>query len=489
MSAKKAIIVGAGIGGMATAIRLARAGFYVTIIEKNPRVGGKMYEKETDGYRWDMGPSVITMRHVLEELFASAGRKMSDYLTLLPIEPLTRYFYSDGIILDASRDWPQMATAIKQLDERDVEGYLRYLAYSAQIHRITGPIFIYDQAPTWRSFARVPLSDWLKADPFRSMSGAIAQFVRSPHLRQLLGRFATYVGGSPYSAPATLNVIAHVELTGGVWYPRGGIYSIAKALKNLGDEIGVEYRCGIGIKQILLQGDEAIGVEMNNGETLTADVVVSNVDVATTYHQLLPPRALRRQYTTYDPSCSGYILLFGVDKTHPQLAHHNVFFSTDYRAEFDAIFKHRILPLDPTVYVSITSKTDPDHAPMNHENWFVLVNAPPIHDKADWETWAPLYRQRIFDKLKHFGLDITNHITVEHCLTPIDLASISGAWQGALYGPSPNNRMAAFRRPPLRAPHIKRLYFVGGTTHPGGGVPMVILSAKATVELIMKQLT
>ncbi len=488
MPNKQILIIGGGIGGLTTAIRLAHQGFSVTLVEKNPQVGGKMYQRTTDGYRWDMGPSVITMRHVLEELFASVGRNMQDYLALKPIEPLTRYFYPDGFRLDASRDWPQMAAEIGRLDERDIEGYLRYLAYAAQIHRITGPVFIYDEPPTWRSFARVPISDWLKADPFRSMNGAIEGFVRSPHLRQLLGRFATYVGGSPYSAPATLNVIAHVELNGGVWYPQGGVYRIAEALKQLGDELGVNYSCGNAVRQIIISNSRAIGIETERGQLIEADAVVSNVDVATTYHKLLPTAALRRRFTQYAPSCSGFILLLGVDKTHPQLAHHNIFFSSNYPAEFDAIFKHRQPATDPTIYVAITAKTDPTHAPASHENWFVLVNAPATHPATDWETFAPTYRDVILDKLRHFGLDIIGHITVQHLLTPRDLEASSGAWRGALYGPSPNSRWAAFRRPPIRAPHIRRLYFVGGTTHPGGGVPMVMLSAKTTAQRILEDM-
>ncbi len=215
--APSAVIIGAGVGGLACAIRLRAAGWDVTVLEKNTQVGGKMYEYTWDAYRWDTGPSVITMRHVFEELFSAAGRRMEDYLTLEPLEPLTRYFYPDGTLLDASSNLAAMAQSISQLGEREVEGYLRYLAYAARIHRITGPVFIYDRPPTLSSFARVPVTEWLSADPFRTMQQAISQHVKSPKLRQLLGRFATYVGGSPYLAPATLNVIAHVELAGGVW--------------------------------------------------------------------------------------------------------------------------------------------------------------------------------------------------------------------------------------------------------------------------------
>ena len=226
-------IVGAGIGGLSAAIRLAAAGCRVAVYEQNPRPGGKMGQVLQDGFRWDTGPSVITMRPGFEELFAAAGRRLDDYLELLPVEPLTRYFYGDGTCIDATRDLARMAQQIEQLDPRDVEGYLDFLEYAARLHRITGPVFIYNQPPTLRSFLGVPPSDMVRVDPWLTMDGAIRRRVHSPHLRQLLGRFATYVGASPYQAPATLSVIAHVELTGGVWYPRGGIYAISDAIQRL----------------------------------------------------------------------------------------------------------------------------------------------------------------------------------------------------------------------------------------------------------------
>lgn len=227
----KIIIIGAGIGGLSAGIRLAAAGKQVTIYEKNEQIGGKMGQFIQDGYTWDTGPSVITRRHVFEELFATAGRQLSDYLTLESVDPLTRYFYQDGTVLDAAADLNTMADQIRQIDPRDVEGYRRFFDYAADIHRVTGPVFIYDAPPTWRSFLRVPLRDWLKADGLRTMDQAIKSHVHSPHMQQLLGRFATYVGGSPYQAPATLNVIADVEMSGGVWYPRGGIYGLHKILR------------------------------------------------------------------------------------------------------------------------------------------------------------------------------------------------------------------------------------------------------------------
>ncbi len=490
--AEPVVIIGGGIGGLSAAIRLAVAKQRVILFEQNSAVGGKMSEIRADGFRWDTGPSVITMRHVLEDLFAAADRRLEDYLTLVPVEPLTRYFYPDGTVLDATRDWPRMAEQIAQLDERDVEGYLAYLAYAARLHRITGPVFIYDRPPTPRSLLRVSPEDIRHVDAWRTMDAAIRGFVRSPHLRQLLGRFATYVGASPYRTPATLNVIAHVELTGGVWYPRGGIYAIARALERLAQECGVEIHTGCGVEQIIVQQGAVQGVKLAGGQTVPARAVIANVDVATVYEHLLPAtaalRASRRRLAHAETSCSGFILLLGVDGLHPQLAHHNIFFSSDYPREFDDIFHRGQPPDDPTLYVAITSKTDAEDAPAGSENWFVLVNAPALGPAFDWRTRAAAYRDHVLARLADRGLDVRHRIRSERMLTPLDLETLTGARRGALYGLSSNNPLAAFRRPHNRARDVRGLYFAGGTTHPGGGVPMVTLSGAVAARLLLDDL-
>ncbi len=490
--AEPVIIIGAGIGGLSAAIRLAAAGQRVIVFEQNPLVGGKMNEIRTDGFRWDTGPSVITMRHVLEDLFTAAGRRLDDYLTLVPVEPLTRYFYLDGTVLDVTRDWPRMAEQIARLDERDVEGYLAYLAYAARLHRITGPVFIYDRPPTPSSLLRVSPADVRHVDAWRTMDAAIRGFVRSPHLRQLLGRFATYVGASPYRAPATLNVIAHVELTGGVWYPRGGIYAIARALERLARECGVEIHTGCRVEQIIVQQGAVQGVKLAGAQTVPARAVIANVDVATVYERLLPTthtlRSPLRRLSRAEPSCSGFILLLGVEGSHLQLAHHNIFFSSDYPREFDDIFRRGQPPDDPTLYVAITSKTDAEDAPTGNENWFVLVNAPALGTAFDWVTRAASYRDHVLARLAERGLDVRQRIRSEHMLTPLDLERLTGARRGALYGLSSNNPLAAFRRPHNRARDVRGLYFAGGTAHPGGGVPMVTLSGAAAARLLLDDL-
>jgi phytoene desaturase len=490
---RQVIVIGAGIGGLSAAIRLAAAGRRVIVLEQNEAVGGKMRQVEAAGFRWDTGPSVITMRGVFEELFAAAGRRLDDYLALAPVEPLTRYFYEDGATLDVTRDWPALADQIAvQFGEREVEGYAAYLAYAARLHRITGPLFIYGERPGLHSLRRVTLADALRLEPWLRMHAAIGRAVRSTQLRQLLGRFATYVGASPYTAPATLGVISHVELTQGVWYPRGGVFTIAAALARLAGELGVDVRTGCRVEQVIVKDGRASGVALADGSSLQADAVLSDVDVATVYNRLLPVGAVSaaraQRLARAKMSCSGFVLLLGVRGPHPRLAHHNIFFCRDYRQEFADIFGRGAPAAAPTIYLAITSKTDPADAPPGHENWYILVNAPALGPGFDWRTRRAAYRDLVLAQLARFGIDVSAQIAVERVLTPLDLEARTGSWRGALYGELFDSPWVAFRRPTSRAGDIRGLYLAGGTVHPGGGVPMVALSGRLAAQAILADL-
>jgi phytoene desaturase len=369
------------------------------------------------------------------------------------------------------------------------EGYLAYLAYAARLYRITSPIFIYDQPPRQASLRKVSISDALRFDGLRTMSRAIQGYVSSPHLRQVLGMFATYVGASPYLAPATLNVIAHVELNQGVWYPQGGVYRIAQAFARLAGELGVDIRTGCRVQTIEVSQGRLRGVRLASGETLPASAVIANLDVATVYEQLLPPepkfQRRLRLYQRMDPSCSAFVMLLGVRGEHPHLAHHNEFFSSNYRGEFDQIFSQEVPPSEPTLYVSITSKTTPQDAPSGCENWFVQINVPALSPAWDWQEHASDYAAQALDLLAQRGVDIRRKLVCQKLITPLDLQKWTSAYRGALYGASSNNRWAAFRRPHNRCPDLSGLYFAGGTAHPGGGVPMVTLSGRVASQLLL----
>jgi phytoene desaturase len=487
----RTIIVGGGVGGLSAAIHLAAAGMDVTILERQDSIGGKLRQVTDNGYRWDTGPTVITLNHVFADLFAAAGRRVEDYLTLVPVDPLTRYVYPDGATLDINVSLAQTIANISALEPRDVAGYIRFLAFAANMYRITAPFAMYGDPPAPRDLFDLPLSDIAQVDFARNMNQAIEAHVASPYLRQLLDRFATYLGASPYKARGYMNVIAHVELTSGLYYPLGGTHAIVRAYRRLGEELGVEICTGADVRRILIDHDTAVGVQLADGTKERADVVVANVDATTVYQDLLPEmqdsRRLRR-WKAKPFSCSGFVLFLGVDKRHPQLAHHNIFFSSDYRHEFSAIFDRGVPSQEPTVYVAITAKTDPAHAPDGCENWFVMTNVPPTGSKWDWEKEALGYRDLILERLAQFGIDVRQCIQTEQMLTPLDIQHLTGAWRGALYGHSFNNPLASFQRPHNRCPDIDRLYFAGGTTHPGGGVPLVTLSGGTAARLIARDL-
>jgi phytoene desaturase len=490
---KTVAVIGAGIGGLSASIRLAAAGYRVICFEQHATPGGKMREFRSGGFRWDAGPSVITMRPVFEELFAAAGERLDDWLTLTPVDPLTRYFFADGKQLDVKLDRAATMRQIAEISPQDAAGYGAYLDHAAFLHKVTSPLFVYGQRPSLIDLPKVGVANALRLQPFLRLHGSIKRYVSSPQIRQLLGRFATYIGSSPYHAPATLGVISHVELNEGVWYPQGGIYSIARALHELACKLGVEVRLGTPAQRIMVRGGRAVGVELADGAQAQADAVLANVDAALVYNRLLPqdqaPARRARKLGLQKLSCSGFILLLGVRGVHHELAHHNIFFCQDYRQEFVDIFDRRVPPAEPTIYASITCKSTPGDAPAGYENWYLLVNAPAVGPEYDWNKRGQEYRDVVLAQLARFGYDLRDRIVTEQRITPNDIEARTASWRGALYGELFDSPWVAFRRPESRAGDVKGLYLCGGTTHPGGGVPMVMLSGKLAAQAITEDLS
>jgi phytoene desaturase len=383
-------------------------------------------------------------------------------------------------------------TQLELMHPGDGEGYQEFLEYADRLFRVLLPIFIQGEPPSFRRILRASRLNPFRFDGLRSMQRAINSFVESPYLRQVLGRFATYVGASPFLAPATLNVIAHVELNQGIWYPLGGMYRLAEALAQCASDIGVDLRAEHCVEQILLDSGRVTGVQLENGDQIQSKVVVANVDARSVYQNLLAgdPNLIRctRKITQEELSSSGFIMLLGIKGRHQKLAHHNVFFSPDYRLEFRQIFKEGIPPTDPTIYVAITSKKNASDAPIGSENWFVMVNVPAETGAWDWTKNSKGYRELLITKIAERGFDIEQDLEEEHIVTPVELAKNTGAWKGALYGASSNDRFAAFRRPHNRASYPHGLYLAGGTVHPGGGVPLAVLSAGVASRLILSDL-
>jgi phytoene desaturase len=482
------IVVGGGLGGLSVAIYLAARGRRVVLCEKNERVGGKLNLIQEAGYTFDTGPSLLTMPWVLRELFATAGARLEDELTLTPVDPTCRYNWPDGTRFDAFQTLPLLTEAIDRLDPRDVGGFLRFMAYARRIYEVVADPFLLHPFDGLRDLLTPALArDTWKIDPFRTVDGAVRAFFHSPYLRQVFNRYATYNGSSPYRAPATFNLIAYIEFVEGGWYLRGGMYELARALERLARRLGVEIHTSCPVERVLVRDGAACGVALGNGQRLAAVSVVVNADPRYAYARLLPdqPRVAAR-LARLEPSCSGFILLLGVDRTYPDLAHHNIFFSADYPREFATIFDKRVPAPDPTVYICATALADPSHAPPGHTNMFVLINAPALDGRVNWEREAAGYRDTVIRKLERMGLaGLSNHIAYERIITPADLQARYNAPGGAIYGLASNSPWTAFLRPPLRARGLRRLYFVGGGTHPGGGIPLVLLSGRAVAERVL----
>ncbi|MCS7211963.1 MAG: phytoene desaturase family protein [Chloroherpetonaceae bacterium] len=490
---KKVIIIGAGLGGLAAAIRLAHRGYAVQVFERNATVGGKMQELYSpDGcYRFDTGPTLLTMPHVFESLFRDVGKRLSDYLTLVPLEAACKYFFADGSEFTAYCDPQALRQEIARVFPSELQRFERYFQHIQKIYEATAENFIYNPFSFARLFKTNPLR-LLEIDALTTVHKRNASFFRDPRLVQFLDRFPTYVGASPYLAPATLNVIPFVELAFGGFYVRGGMYRLAEAYQRLAQEFGAEFHFQQDVKRILVKDGSAVGVELASGERIEADAIISNDDACHLYGELLEGQQTSRRIkalSNLEASCSGFVLCLGIGKVHPHLWHHNIFFSRDYKQEFEEIFTHRVPPSEPTIYITISSKSDTGQAPVGKENWFVLVNAPYLSKQFDWEKQKQAYREVVIQRLKSLGFsDLEKHIEFEAILTPLDLKLRFNAHRGAIYGISSNSRRAAFLRPKNRSPFVKRLYLATGSAHPGGGTPMVTLSGKFAAELLMQDL-
>jgi len=483
---KKVIIIGAGLGGLSAAIRLAKSGFSVSVLEKNETVGGKVNFVETGGYKFDTGASLLTMKHVLEDVFEFAFRELKDYLNIVPLEPICRYFWSDGTKFDASTNIEKTENEIARLEPHDVENFRKYLADSKQKYEIAEKTFLAKSLNDLPQLIRPKyLTDLLKISTLKTLDKHNRSYFKSEKLQQLFNRFATYNGSSPFETPATFALIPFVEFGLGAWYVRGGMYEIPKALEKLARELNVEIKTKCEVEKIIVENGKAVGVKII-GEEIRADFVISNADAIETYRELLPIE--KSKFQNREPSCSGFVLLLGTRRKFPQLAHHNIFFSDDYKAEFDAIFKTKRPAENPTIYVCATSRTDETQSPKNCENLFILVNAPYTNKKTNWQTEANPYRDLIIKQLENFGLeDLESSIEFEQIITPEEFEKKYRANKGSIYGISSNGIFSAFLRVPNKSREIENLYFVGGATHPGGGIPLVLLSAKMTSDLIIKK--
>jgi phytoene desaturase len=481
---KSAVVIGGGLGGLATALRLAAEGMRVTLCEQGRALGGKMNVFEREGFRFDTGPSLITMPWVFQELFEACGASLEEHLELVPVQPLADYVFADGTRFTYSTRLPEWLEVVRQLEPRDVEGFFKFMQLGARLFALSRETFL-RRPPLAPPDLRVFKS--LRHLPFRRAWGnyhaAVAAHFRSPILRQLYDRYPTYVGSSPYRSPATLAVIPYIEFAFGGWHVRGGLYRLVESLTALARTLGVELRTETRVERIEHEGRRVKGVRLSDGTQLRADVVVMNGDAATT-RSLLGTTGKAQE--PEERSLSGFVMLRGVGRKLEGLAHHAVYFSSDYEREFVQLFNERRFPDDPTVYVSAPSRSDPTVAPAGGETLFVMANAP-----ANDAAWTPdevaRARERVFERLSRSGFpEIDSLASVGDEWTPHRIARDYLSPGGAIYGTHSHGWRRAFLRPPNRDRHVGGLYHVGGSSHPGGGTPTVLLSAEITCELIRK---
>ena len=484
---RSAIIIGAGIAGIATALRLRAAGLAVDVFEANNYPGGKLHAFELEGYRFDAGPSLFTLPELVTELFLLFGEKPEDFFQYHRKESVCNYFWEDGMRFVVNADREIFAKEAATKFGVEATSILAYLKKSQKKYELTSPIFLEKSLHKIGTYLSM---DTLKAmvqmshlDIGTNLNSLNESNISEPHLIQLFNRYATYNGSSPYLTPGIMSMIPHLELHKGTYFPKDGMHSITSSLYQLALRNGIQFHFDQKIEQILVKEKQAVGVKVNDNQHF-ADFIVSNMDIVSTYKKLLPEETPPERTIQQERSSSAVIFYWGIRKQFDELDLHNIFFSNNYRKEFAHLFEHKTIYEDPTVYINISCKELLTDAPEGSENWFVMINAPGDFGQ-DWELFVAQARQNIIAKVNRLlGVNIEPLIEVEEVLTPPLIEQRTRSYQGSLYGAASNSKFSAFLRHPNFSRKIKHLYFSGGSVHPGGGIPLCLLSAKITSDLI-----
>ncbi len=486
---KKAIVIGAGIAGLAVAIHLQNSGFKVEVFESNDYPGGKLTDFSKKGYRFDMGPSLFTMPQLVEELFSISKKNTEDYFSYKKKETSCHYFFKDGTIFEAKSDVKKFAVTASKTFNVEEEKLLRYFDRSKKKYDLTSSLFL---EKSLHKLSTYFTKNTIKAifninslDINSTLHDYNTKNFEDSRLVQLFDRFATYNGSSPYQTPGIMSMIPHLEQYYGTFFPNGGMHSITQSIYQLALDIGVKFHFNSRVDKIHTKNNKAVGI-FSNGKDFFSDFVISNSDVVPTYRLLLKGHKSPEKILRQPRSSSALIFYWGIRKEFQSLDLHNIFFSEDYKQEFDYIFKKQHVYKDPTVYVNITSKENKSDAPKGCENWFVMVNVP-SNTGQDWDSIINSVRVNIIKKLSDaLSVNLKDIIEFEYVLDPRLIETKTNSYQGALYGASSNNKYAAFLRHPNFSQQISNLYFCGGSVHPGGGIPLCLLSGKIVSELIVK---
>ncbi|HSF52341.1 MAG TPA: 1-hydroxycarotenoid 3,4-desaturase CrtD [Algoriphagus sp.] len=485
---KSALIVGSGIAGIAASIRLALKGYQVEVFEANAYPGGKLSEIEIGGYRFDAGPSLFTLPDQVEELFHLAGLKPQDHFEYLKLDIACHYFWEDGLQIKAWADLDRFANEVETKLGEPADHIREALRRSAFIYDHLAPLFMHRSLHRFRTWTNSQaLKSYLKMGKlgiFSTMNRANERQFSHPKVVQLFNRYATYNGSNPYETPATLNIIPHLEFNIGAFFPKKGMHEITLSLYRLAKSLGVIYYFNSGVEEILVENGIAIGLKAK-GKEFRADVIVNNMDMVNSYKTILKKQKQPKLLLGQPKSSSALIFYWGIKRNFPELDLHNILFSEDYKTEFEHIFKKGTIYHDPTVYINITSTYKPDDAPRDCMNWFTMINVP-NNQGQNWDELIGEARKNIISKINRIlKTDLEPLIEVEQILDPRTIESKTSSSQGALYGNSSNNKFAAFLRHANFSSDIKNLYFCGGSVHPGGGIPLSLLSAKIMTEIVV----
>jgi phytoene desaturase len=486
----KAIVIGSGVGGLATAIRLRTKGFEVVVLEKNEYPGGKLTEIQQDGFHFDKGPSLFTQPANFENLFAAANRNFYDYVSVKKLDEANRYFFSDGTILHAYTNKQKFEAEVQHKLKEKSQAITKYLQEAQQLYDGIGKIFLdypLHRSKTWFQKKIVKALSLVKFSYlFQSVHQYNKKKFRNNKTIQILNRFATYNGSNPYQAPAMLTMIPHLEQNEGAFYPQGGMIKLTQSMYQLAVELGVIFQFNANVKRLHTDNGRIVYAETSD-KKIEGDVFVSNMDVFYTYNKLLNRKDKSEQIARLERSTSAIIFYWGVKVKSEALSLHNILFSEDYKKEFDQLFVHKQLPDDPTIYINITSKLDESHAPADSENWFVMVNAPAKQVEITSEQIKKL-KEIVLNKIFRFlSIDIKSTILTEYIWTPQGIDADTHSYLGSLYGSASNDRMAAFMRHANESSEYKNLFFCGGSVHPGGGIPLCLKSAVLVEQLVTEK--
>jgi diapolycopene oxygenase len=483
------IVIGAGLGGIGAAVSLATKGRQVTIFEKNAHVGGKLNLLQENGFSFDLGPSILTMPQVFEQLFSRAGRRFTDYVKLQSPRPHWRNFFEDGSVINLYPSAAETVANTEGLGPEDEQDLERFLAYSRRLYEKCKPsYFELGLDSVWEMVRHHGIIPSLRGfDLWASMDAGVGRHVHHRHLRDVLDFFVKYVGSSAFDAPAVLNLLAHVQSAFGLWYVEGGLYRLALGLHRLLQDVGVAVHLESEVEEILHEGRRVLGVRLTDGTRHEADVVVSNMEVVPAHHRLLgESKHQLRRFRRFEPACSGLVLHLGVDREYPHLAHHNFFFSGNTKEHFRSVFHRKELPEDPTIYLVAPARTDPTQAPPGCENLKILPHIPHVQDSPFSAQQYQALRERVLDKLERMGLDdLRQHIMTEQMWVPEDIERLYYSNRGAIYGVVSDRLKNLGFKAPKHSDRFDNLWFVGGSVNPGGGMPTSLLSGQQAADRIL----